>query len=283
MRVIEASVRPAARWAAALFVTGALAGACSRSSAAGATLVLTGSSTVAPLAAEIAKRFERLHPGVRIDVQTGGSARGIADALSGAADIGMVSRALTPGERRSLVASTIAYDGVCLIVHADNPIRSLTDEQVVAIYEGRIRNWRQVGGRDAPITVVHKAEGRATLELFLAYFGLDNARVAPSVVIGDNEQGIRTVAGDPNAIGYVSIGNATYDAEHGVAIKLLPVAGVPATLAEVAAGRFPIARELNLVTRGEPRGLARAFIEFARSEAVHDLVRAQFYVPADAR
>ena len=89
-------------------------------------LTLTGSSTVAPLAGELAKRYESLHPGVRIDVQTGGSSRGIADARRGTADIGMASRALKPGEE-DLAAHTIALDGITVIVHKDNPVFFLFD------------------------------------------------------------------------------------------------------------------------------------------------------------
>ena len=83
-------------------------------------LVLTGASTIAPLAAEIARRFESQHPGTRIDVQTGGSSRGINDTRNGTAEIGMVSRALKPAEQ-DLQAHTIALDGVGLILHASNP------------------------------------------------------------------------------------------------------------------------------------------------------------------
>ncbi|NEQ29371.1 MAG: phosphate ABC transporter substrate-binding protein [Microcoleus sp. SIO2G3] len=100
-------------------------------------LVLTGSSTVAPLASEIAKRFESEHPGVRVDVQSGGSSRGISDARQGVADIGMVSRALKP-EEQDLKASSIARDGVTVILHKDNPVPSLNDKQVVDIYTGKV-------------------------------------------------------------------------------------------------------------------------------------------------
>jgi phosphate transport system substrate-binding protein len=246
--------------------------------AARSQLVLTGSSTVAPLAAEIGKRFETQHPGVRVDVQTGGSSRGIADARRGLADIGMASRALNPAEN-DLLAFSIARDGICLIVHRDNPVQSLSDEQVVAIYTGRVENWKDVGGSDAPITVVNKAEGRSTLELFLTYFKLDSADVQADVVIGDNEQGMKTVAGNSNAIGYVSLGTAAYDAKHAIPIKLLPVGGVAASVQNVADGNFPLSRPLNLVTREVPTGLVREFIEFAQSDAVHDLIREQYFVP----
>ena len=244
-------------------------------------LTLTGSSTVAPLALEIGKRFEGLYPGVRVDVQAGGSSRGIADARSGAAQIGLVSRALKADER-DLIAHTVALDGVGVIVHRSNAIASLSDAQNKAIYTGQLRHWREVGGPDRPITVVNKAEGRSTLELFLHYFQLKNSEIKPQVVIGDNQQGIKTVAGNPGAIGYVSIGTADFEARQGAAIKLLPMAGVAATVANVRDGKFPLSRPLNLVTRGEPSGLARRFIDFARSKAVHDLVEAQFFVPLAA-
>lgn len=198
-------------------------------------LVITGASTLAPLIAEIGKRFESLHPAVRIDVQTGGSSRGIADVRHGLATIGMVSRALKEDER-DLSAFPIARDGVCPILHRENPVQALSDEQIVAMYTGKVANWKGVGGTDAPIKVVTKAEGRSTLEVFLHYFKLKSVDINAQVVIGDNEQGIKTVAGNRHAIGYVSIGTAEYDAAHGVPIKLLPIGGVAASTQTVQNG-----------------------------------------------
>ena len=240
-------------------------------------LVLTGSSTVAPLAAEMAKRYESEHPNVRIDVQSGGSSRGIADARQGVADIGMVSRSLKETET-DLQAFTIAKDGVSVILHKDNPVSRLSDSQIVGIYTKKITNWKAVGGKDASITVVNKAEGRSTLELFAHYFKLEPKAIKADVVIGDNEQGIKTVAGNPNAIGYVSIGSAEYGATHGSPLKLVPVQGIEASIANVANGRFPISRPLNLVTKTTPTGLEKEFIEFARSQGVQDIVKQQYFV-----
>jgi len=266
------------RWLIAALLLLAFAAPGRAQEAFSGKLTLTGSSTVAPLAAELAKRFEERHPGVRVDVQSGGSSRGVADAHSGLADIGMASRALKPGEA-DLLAFTIAHDGICVILHKDNPVAALSDEQIVAIYTGKIADWKQVGGWPGPITVVNKAEGRSTLELFLAYFKLENADVKADVVIGDNQQGIKTVAGNPGAIGYVSIGTAAYEADHGTPIKLLPVSGVAASLDNVANAAFPLSRPLNLVTKSRPRSLAAAFISFARSSDVDDIVESQFFVP----
>jgi len=241
-------------------------------------LVLTGSSTIAPLAAEIGKRFEKQNPNVRVDVQAGGSSRGVNDARNGLADIGMASRALKP-EENDLKSLSIALDGIGLILHQDNPVKMLTDQQVIDIYTGKITNWKEIGGKDGRITVVNKAEGRSTLELFLHYYKLKNSDIKSQVVIGDNQQGIKTVAGNPGAIGYVSIGTAEFDENNGVPIKLLPLNGVTASVENVRNGSFPLSRPLNLVTKTAPQGLAKRFIDFASSKAVYDIVEAQYFVP----
>ncbi len=110
-------------------------------------LVLTGSSTVAPLALEIGKRFEQRNPGVRVDVQTGGSTRGVNDARTGLADIGMASRALKSDEG-DLTSYRIAMDGIGIILHRDNPVHELSDGQIRAIYTGKITNWKSLCGTD---------------------------------------------------------------------------------------------------------------------------------------
>jgi phosphate transport system substrate-binding protein len=126
---------------------------------------------------------------------------------------------------------------------------------------------------------VNKAEGRSTLELFLAHFHLSNRDIHAHVVIGDNEQGIKTVAGNPHAIGYVSIGTAQYDATHGIPIRLLPLQHIPATIKAVREGTFPLSRPLTLVTKSPPTGLIKTFIDFAQSSQVHDLILKQYFVP----
>src|SRR5262249_53627349 len=165
-------------------------------------MVMTGSSTVAPLVSEIAKRFEKLHPGARVDVQTGGSSRGITDTERGSATIGMSSRTLKPAEAEKLDEHIIARDGVAMLVHASNPVANLTDAQVLAIYKGEIKRWSELGGPDTEITVINRAGGRSELELITEYFGVKAAELKASIVSGENQHGIKSVAGDPNAIVY---------------------------------------------------------------------------------
>ena len=242
-------------------------------------LILTGSSTIAPLVNEIGRLFEKIHDEVRVDVQTGGSSRGIADTRRGTADIGMVSRSIQKDEFKDLKAFRIAQDGIGIIIHKKNSIKALSDEQVVKIYTGKIKNWKEVGGPNQLITVVNKAEGRSTLELFLKYFNLKRSDIRPSVIIGDNEQGIKTVLANEYSIGYVSIGAAEYSILHNIPIKLLSLNGIDASTKNIKNGTFPLSRSLSLVVKGEPKGLSKAFIKFSQSKRVYDLVKKQYFVP----
>ena len=254
-----------------------LATACSRPHDA-QRILLTGSSTIAPIMEDLARRYEQSHPDVRIEVQTGGSTRGIRDTRAGLNDIGMVSRALHADEQ-DLQRTLLALDGLAVIVHRDNPVGDLTIADLRGIYTGAVTNWSVLGGPDLPITVVHKAAGRATQELFLHYTKLGDADIAADVIIGDNVQGVRTVAATPGAIAYVSIGSANRESTHGAAIRTIAVNGVPPTPAAVASGRWPLARELNLVTHPAPPAVVQTFLHWVTSDAAASTLRAHGVVP----
>lgn len=239
-------------------------------------LVVTGSGTMTPLVRAIAKRYETLHPGVRIDVRSGGSSRGIGDARTGKADIGMVSRALSEGD---LASFPIARDGVALVVHKDNPVAALTTRQIKDIYTGRITNWKQAGGRDAAIAVFAAEPGRSTSELFTQFLEISYADIRAHQVLGNNPGRIRAVSENPGGIVFMSVGEAERTAQAGAPIKLLPMEGVPASSKTILSGDDPIARALTLVTRGLPTGLAKEFISFALSPQVADLVIRHDFVP----
>ncbi len=266
-------------------------GACERSGMTGSgtkrtgssgqeVVRITGSSTIAPLVAKLASVYEREHPGVRIDVETGGSSRGIADVRRGLADIGMVSRSLGEGEN-DLDGRTIARDGVAVVVHASNPIAGLSAEQVRSIFTGRVSNWSEIGGEDRAIVVVHKADGRSTQEVFLEHFRLAPGEIRPSAVIGDNAQGIKTIAGSRGAVGYISIGAVERSAEGGEPVRTVPIDGIEATTKSLRSGEHPIARDLLLVTHGAVSPEADRFIEFTRSARAARYIDGFSFVQAD--
>jgi len=233
---------------------------------------------MAPLMSAIAKRFQSSHPGVEIDVTTGGSGRGVSDARSGLADIGMASRTLRKDEE-DLLGFPVARDGICLLVHKANPIPALSKGQVAAIFAGKTTNWKEVGGRDTPIAVVNRELGRSEIELFTHYFGINYGDIKERFRAGDNVLCIRAVADNPDAITYVSVGEAERDAHKGMTIKLLPMEGAAATSENVRNGNYPLARPLTLITKELPTGHVKAFLEFSLSSQVTDLVKEHSFVP----
>ncbi len=239
---------------------------------------VVGASTIAPLISELAKAYELEHPGVRFEVQAGGSSRGIMDVRSGTAVLGMVSRDLKPDEQ-DLEHALIAKDGIGMIVHKNNPVAGLSKEQVIAIYTGQITNWKDVGGADAPITVVSKAEGRSTLEIFSSFFGIPYKDIKAHVIIGDNQQGIQTVAGSPAAVGYVSIGSAEYEAGQGAAIRLIPMGDQVPSTASVASGQYAISRDLNLVYKAPLNEQVQDFVAYAQSKQSEEFVTRMYFIP----
>jgi phosphate transport system substrate-binding protein len=273
----EAHFMMPTRW---LVVSGLLlAGACSgcrQQEPNLRNLVLTGSSTMVPLLRDIGKRFESSHPGVRVDVQASASTRGVSDARQGLADIGMVARSLKPDEAM-LQATPIALDAVCIIVNRTNPVETLTDDQIVRMYTRGHSNWKEVGGPDLPIVLVHMTDGRALLDLFLDHFKLRSTQIRADALIQDSAQGIQAVASRQGAIAYVSCGHAEAVHEN-ISVRSLPSGGITPTAQHIRDGTYPLSRPLQLVTRETPKGLAAEFIDFARSNAVLDLVQQHHFV-----
>lgn len=260
-------------------------GACQRNEAAPkptsaaltGNLHLSGSSTMAPLMQDIAKRFRQLHPGVSFNIEAGGSNRGIDDARSGKVDIGMASKAL-PADKE-LTGIAIARDGGGVLLHRDNPVTQLSDAQVRAMFTGQLKNWRETGGADAPVFVIDRDARRGVRELFLHHYRLTAEQLRADAVGGDNGATIELLRAQPGGIVFFSIGEAERRIAAGEPVKLLAVDGAMASRQNIQNGNYPINRPLTLVTRGLPQGLAKAFIDYARSPAVHDLLEQYEFVP----
>ncbi len=242
-------------------------------------LVITGSSTMAPLISDIAARFQH-EPNVNVQilVTTGGSAKGVSDARLGTANIAMVSRALSPTES-DMRGYPVARDGICLILHRDNPVHSLRTDQVTAIYNGKTVNWKEVGGRDALIHVLTRSAGRSEVEPFLAYFKLGAGAIKARAAVAETAETLQSVVDDPDAVNFVSVGAAEFQAKQGAPIQLLATGSVAASSTTIRSGDYPLARPLMLVTRGAPTGVAKELIEYSLSPKVMDLVQERDFVP----
>lgn len=247
-------------------------------------LTLTGSSTIAPLIQEIATRFEKENPNVRIDVQTGGSSRGIRDTKKGAADIGMSSRHLKSDESNELDSTVIGWDGVAFVTHRDNPATEVSQEQLQQIYRGQIKNWSAVGGADERIVVSNRAAGRSELDLVCKFLKMDAGDIQADIIDGETQQSLKSVINNRKAITYTSVGAAQDAALRGEPLKLLPLDGIEASSETVQSGKFPLARPLLLTVKknGLSAGktkLVKAFLEFATDESVSDAVKGLGFVP----
>lgn len=226
---------------------------------------LAGSTTVQPLAETLAEAFMAMNPDLVIEVQGGGSSVGVTSAGEGTVDIGNASRNIKDSEFEEfpdLQVFTIAYDGIAVVTHPDTELPSLSEEQVQAIFGGEITNFSEVGGPDAPITVVSREEGSGTRAAFeeLVMEGDEMVPITENALLQQSNGQVRTtVASTPNTIGYLSFGFLD-DSTRGV-----PIDGVEPSVANVKNGSYPIFRPLNMLTNGAPNDLAEAFIAFILS------------------
>lgn len=248
------------------------AGGC-RSESGAHSVTLAGSTSVQPFAELLAEVFMSRRPDVSVNVQGGGSSAGIEAALSGAADIGMSSRHLEPGEEARLRPVLIAQDALAVVVHPSNPVTGLTREQVRDIFTGRIRNWAQVGGPPGAIHVVSREEGSGTRASFEEMI-METRDVDPRALVQDSNGAVReTVAHDPAAIGYISLG--LVDAR----VKPISIDGMIPSVQAVLDGKYRLVRPFLFVLKGEPRGPAADFVAFVLGPG-QAILREEGLIPA---
>jgi phosphate transport system substrate-binding protein len=224
----------------------------------GEKITEAGSTTVQPAAEKLARAFEKDHD-VSVSIQGGGSSVGVKAVAEGTVDIGACSRELKPEEKQMhLVEHQIAWDGIAIITHPSNPLTGLTMKQVKSIYAGEITNWKDVGGEDKSIHVVAREEGSGTRDAFETLVMGQVGLIIDSAILQPSNGALRTtVAGDPDSIGFLSMGYVDST------VKALAVDGVEATVENAKSRTYPIIRPLYFLTREEPVGLVKEFIDFA--------------------
>lgn len=226
---------------------------------------------------EAARLFQG-ETGVRIQIEGGNTNPGIKALLAGEVDMAGAGRHLAAEEkRRGLVEHFLGWDPLAIVVERSLPVDNLSVEQLRGIFSGDIRNWREVGGMDAPIVVVTSPKGSgmraAVQDLILG----EKKFTASEVVTGVVGQSDQQVAIFPAAIAAVSLSMVDH-----ARVKTLRVNGIEPTPANVSAGVYPLAKPLALVTRGQPTGLLQRFIEFAVGPRGQAILGKRF-VPAASR
>ncbi len=169
-------------------------------------LNVVGSTSIQPFAELLAQAYDKQNPGKQVDVQGGGSTAGLQAAANGLADIGMCSRALTDEEAKQFTAVVIARDGVAVIVNNANPVNGLKTEQIRDIFSGKIKNWKEVGGKDDAIRAITREEGSGTRESFV-HLVMGKEKIAREALAQESNGAVKElVKGDPAAIAYISLG-----------------------------------------------------------------------------
>lgn len=231
--------------------------------------MVTGSTTILPIAEQAAEQFAEKNEGTHVLVSGLGSSAGIEAVASGTSDIGTSSRDLKPEEEtKGLVDTSIAFDGIAVIVNPSNPVRELSLQQLREIFSGEVTNWSEVGGPDRRIALVNRDEASGTREAFKKIvMGDDNHFDRSATVLPGTGQVRDVVARSEGAIGYISVGFVE-PRFASLPVKALVVEGVAPSERTVSTGDYPIARRLHFFTKGEPEGLAREYIDFVLSDAV---------------
>lgn len=270
----------------AVFAVSTLLTACGgastqESSGAGAggtlkgTVTVSGSTSVQPLAQDLSDVFKDAEPGISVEVQGGGSTQGVKDASEGNSDIGSSSRDLTAEEKNlGLTEHIIAYDGVAVVVHPSNNIANLSKDQIVKIFKGEIKNWKDVGGSDKEILVVTREEGSGTRTAFEELIGLQEKKddktfslITTNALTVDGTGAVKaSIASKENAIGYTSLGFVDDS------MKKVSIDNLECTVDTVKSKTYPISRPFILLTKGEVKPEVQAFLDFILSDKGQEVV-----------
>jgi phosphate transport system substrate-binding protein len=217
--------------------------------------------------------FAEIHPDVDVTYDPTGSGAGVTGAIDGTLDIGLASRKLHDDET-GVTATTVALDGIAIVVGKDNAVSDLTIDQIASIFTGETKNWKDLGGADAEIVVIGREAGSGTRDGFESIVDVADkcAYVQELTATGAV---ISAVAGNAAAIGYASL-SALDDS-----VKAVTVAGVECSEDTVLDGSYTIQRPLNFVTNDAkaPSEAVQAFLAFAAGADAAELIRSAGAVP----
>ena len=213
-----------------------------------------------------------------INVSGGGSGVGISSAKEGTVEMGMASKKVEGEDAEGLEVYAICQDGIAVVVNnANTAVTDLTIEQLSGIYTGQIDNWSELGGSDAAIAIGQREDGSGTRDAFLELLGIEDATTLAQAANTANSTGsmMMYVEGNPNAIGYISLGSLDET------VKAVKVGGVEATAENVLGGSYKLARPFNVVYKADTlknNDLLADFLTFLKSKQAHDILVDEGYV-----
>lgn len=263
---------------ALVFASVAVFQSCTKS--AGDKVVVKGSTTVLPIAQKASEAFYRSNR-ISISISGTGSGDGIKSLIDGSCDIANSSREMSAKEKEMAAQKgeeikeiAIAYDMIVPIVHPSNPVKNLTLEQLKAIYDGSIKNWKQLGGKDEEIVVISRDSSSGTYEVWESKVMKKTEVRKDALLQASNGTIVSTVSQNPKAIGYVGYGYLNES------VKTVFVNNVEPTIANGKSGIYPISRKLYMyVNEKKIKPAAKSYIDFVLSRDGQELVKAAGFIP----
>ena len=231
-------------------------------SGASATVPISGSTSVGPLAEKLAAKYTEKENS-NIEINQIGSSAGITNAISGVSEIGMSSRDLKEEERANgLNEVVIAYDGIVVVTHPSNKVKDLTMEQIKQIFTGEVTNWNELGGDDLEIVVVSREDGSGSRDAFQEIVEYSSGELIRNSIIASGNGNIKTtVANNKHAVGFISF---EYIDD---SISTIDINGVEATAENVLQEKYTLARPFLFVYKeGQLTDAGQRFIDFILSE-----------------
>lgn len=239
------------------------------------TITMSGSTSVAPLAAKLAQKYVKKCGGcVQFRLLQGGSDVGISDVAAGAVTIGNSSRDPKPTDPGGLVFSKIAKDAICVITNNSNPLPDLSQDTVKAIFGGSVRNWSGVPGSplSATIDVIVRTPASGTQDAFQKIFLGSTSVFSGASAKASNGLVQQAVQSNPNAVGYVSLAFSGGTSAN-------PYKGVGCNLPNAKAGTYLGLRNFYMVTKGDPQGRTAQFIHWIQTNKKASKIISSEWVP----
>lgn len=232
------------------------------------TVATDGSTSMEEVIGALGESFEQMHSGVTFTYNPTGSGAGITAVSEGRCDIGLSSRALKDEEKaQGLEETTLAYDGIAIIVNNENPVSDLTIEDIAKIYTGEITNWSEVGGNDAEIVLIGREAGSGTRDGFESITETEDKCKYRQELTSTGDV-ITTVSQNPNAIGYASLASVKDS------VKAVSVNGVTASEATIKDGTYVVQRPFVLVTKADTElsEVAQEFYDYVTSADASEII-----------
>ncbi|MEK4321761.1 phosphate ABC transporter substrate-binding protein [Bacillus sp. FSL K6-3221] len=251
-------------------------GNASNKDEASGSITISGSSAMQPLVLAAAEKFMDKHPKADIQVQAGGSGTGLSQVSEGSVQIGnsdVFAEEKDGIDAKALKDHKVAVVGMAAAVNPEVGVKDITKDELKKIFTGKIKNWKELGGKDQKITLVNRPDSSGTRATFVKY-ALDGATPAEGITEESSNNVQKIIAETPGAIGYLAFSYLKEDK-----ITPLSIDGVKPEESNVESGKYTIWAYEHSYTKGEPEGLAKQFLDYLMSDEVQkEIVKDQGYI-----